>query len=81
MEPGGRSSGAKSMEVRPEEMGLHDSDTDSSQLNVSTQAIPHFLISSLPMVKGLSMKKRRERGKKQESSKEKQEKRRKSDND
>jgi len=45
MEPGGRSSGAKSTEVRPEEMGLHDSDTDSSQLSVSTTSnttLPHL---------------------------------------
>jgi len=45
MEPEGRSSGAKSMEVRPKEMGLHDSDTDSSQLSVSTTSnttLPHL---------------------------------------
>jgi len=45
MELGGRLSGAKSTEVHPEEMGLHDTDTDSCQLSVSTASnttLPHL---------------------------------------
>ena len=45
MEPEGGSGGAKSTEVRLEEMGLHDTDTDSSQLSVSTASnttLPHL---------------------------------------
>jgi len=47
MEPGGGSSDAKSTEVRPEKIGLHDTDTDtdSSRLSVSTASnttLPHL---------------------------------------
>jgi len=45
MELGGESSGAKPTEVHLEEVGLHHTDTDSSQLSVSTASnttLPHL---------------------------------------